>query len=57
MARRLRFIFPQDAVKNPVLPHGASSIEKAMLTSKLCGFKAGWPFIPSLPSGASGFFT
>ena len=33
------------SVKNPVLPHGASSKEKAI-----------WPFIPDLPSGASWLF-
>jgi hypothetical protein len=52
------FAFNQglDRVKNPVLQHGASSIEKAILDWGLCGFKPPRPFIPVLPSGAFWLF-
>jgi hypothetical protein len=43
-------------VKNPVLPHGASSIEKAIFTWGLCGFNPCWPFIAALPRGAFWLF-
>jgi hypothetical protein len=36
-------------VKNPVLPHGASSKEKANFTWGLYVFKFSWPLIPVLP--------
>ena len=44
------------AVKNPVLPHGASSIEKAILIRWRSGLKPSWPFIPALPGGAFWLF-
>jgi len=39
-----------------VLPHGASSKEKAILTWGLSVFKTPWPFIPALPNGAFWLF-
>jgi hypothetical protein len=38
-------------VKNPVLPHGASSIEKAVWACDISASKSLCPFIPALPGG------
>ena len=43
-------------VKNPVLPHGASSKKKVDFTWGLYVFKFSWPFIPILLSGAFRLF-
>ena len=47
---------PGDEVKNPVLPHGASSKEKASMASRLPVFETTRPFLPALPNGASWLF-